>query len=67
MPRSVCGRDAAEINHVKMLSPPLVVKPADKTLRLRGLVERAVRAALSSRIMPSRFARKRLARHGMYA
>jgi D-aspartate ligase len=45
VPRSVALSNAAELAPVDSLTPPLVVKPADKTLVLNGTVKRAVRAA----------------------
>src|SRR6266853_922250 len=44
VPRGVCVADARDIERLDTLQPPLVVKPADKTLALKGIVERAVRA-----------------------
>jgi D-aspartate ligase len=45
VPRSVCLHHVGELDAIAELRPPLVVKPADKTLVLHGTVERAVRAA----------------------
>jgi D-aspartate ligase len=45
VPRSVCLHRASDLELIGELRPPLVVKPADKTLVLHGTVERAVRAA----------------------
>jgi predicted ATP-grasp superfamily ATP-dependent carboligase len=45
VPRSVCVTESADIARLAALRPPLLVKPADKTLVLKGIVERAVRAA----------------------
>ncbi len=44
VPRSVILTDGAGVAQISRLTPPLVVKPADKTLVLSGRVERAVRA-----------------------
>ena len=44
VPRSVPVSGAADLALLDRLTPPLVVKPADKTLVLKGMVERAVRA-----------------------
>ena len=44
VPRAVCVADTAGLERLAALSPPLIVKPADKTLVLAGSVERAVRA-----------------------
>jgi D-aspartate ligase len=40
--RTLCG--PAELDRLDALAPPIVLKPADKTLVLAGAVERAVRA-----------------------
>ena len=45
VPRSVCLSDRGELGRLATLAPPLIVKPADKTLVLSGAVERAVQAA----------------------
>ena len=45
VPRAVCVTGAADLERLATLTPPLIVKPADKTLVLSGLVERAVQAA----------------------
>jgi D-aspartate ligase len=45
VPRSVCLHHASELDVIGELRPPLVIKPADKTLVLHGTVDRAVRAA----------------------
>ena len=45
VPRSVSLRSAADLALLEGLTPPLIVKPADKTLVLNGSVERAARAA----------------------
>jgi D-aspartate ligase len=45
VPRSVVVSDPADLALLGRLRPPLIVKPADKTLVLNGVVERAVRAA----------------------
>jgi D-aspartate ligase len=44
VPRAVCVTATADLERLARLTPPLIVKPADKTLVLSGLVERAVRA-----------------------
>jgi D-aspartate ligase len=44
VPRSVCVADERSIERLSTLQPPLIIKPADKTLVLRGETERAVRA-----------------------
>ena len=44
VPRSVTLGSAADLALLDNLTPPLIVKPADKTLVLKGTVERAVRA-----------------------
>ncbi len=43
VPRAVCLASVADLDRLSEVKPPLVVKPGDKTLVLRGLVERAVR------------------------
>jgi D-aspartate ligase len=48
VPRSVCLNSVNELALISRLTPPLVVKPADKTLVLHGVVERAVRAATAA-------------------
>jgi D-aspartate ligase len=48
VPRSVCLNDTADLGLIGSLTPPLVVKPADKTLVLHGAVERAVQAATAA-------------------
>jgi D-aspartate ligase len=45
VPRSVCLGERSDLERLATLAPPLIVKPADKTLVLSGAVERAVRAA----------------------
>jgi len=45
VPRSVCLSDRGKLERLATLAPPLIVKPADKTLALSGAVERAVQAA----------------------
>jgi D-aspartate ligase len=45
VPRSVCISDPAGLDRLAALTPPLIVKPGDKTLVLKGLAERAVVAA----------------------
>jgi D-aspartate ligase len=44
VPRSVCVADAKDLAQLDGLTPPLIVKPADKTLVLSGVAERAVYA-----------------------
>jgi predicted ATP-grasp superfamily ATP-dependent carboligase len=44
VPRSVCMSEVAGLGFIDTLRPPLIIKPADKTLVMRGLVDRAVRA-----------------------
>jgi predicted ATP-grasp superfamily ATP-dependent carboligase len=44
VPRAVCVSDEASLELLATLQPPLIIKPADKTLVLRGLAERAVQA-----------------------
>ena len=44
VPRSVALNSAADLALLDTLTPPLIVKPADKTLVLKGTVARAVRA-----------------------
>ena len=43
VPRSRALHDAADLDQLDELAPPLVIKPSDKRLVLAGLVERAVR------------------------
>jgi D-aspartate ligase len=43
VPRAVCVNDVASLELIRTLQLPLIMKPADKTLVLRGIVERAVR------------------------
>ena len=45
VPRSVPVADAPDLGRLTELTPPLIIKPADKTLALSRLVERAVLAA----------------------
>lgn len=45
VPRAACVTSRADIEHLAALTPPLILKPADKTLVLSGLVERVVQAA----------------------
>jgi D-aspartate ligase len=45
VPRTVCVTDVADVAQLTSLTPPLIVKPADKTLVLNGAVERVVQAA----------------------
>jgi D-aspartate ligase len=44
VPRAVCIRNVASLSLIDSLQPPLIIKPADKTLVLLGLAERAVQA-----------------------
>jgi D-aspartate ligase len=44
VPRSVCVSREADLLQIRALTPPLIIKPADKVLVLNGYVERAVRA-----------------------
>lgn len=44
VPRSRTLRTAADLHRLDELEPPIIMKPADKTLVLAGAVERAVRA-----------------------
>lgn len=44
VPRGACVSDESELPRIRALTPPLVVKPADKVLVLNGVVDRAVRA-----------------------
>jgi D-aspartate ligase len=44
VPRSVSVSEAADLERLTTLAPPLIIKPADKTLVLSGVVERAVQA-----------------------
>jgi D-aspartate ligase len=48
VPRSVCLSSDADLGQIDALTPPLVVKPADKTLVLQGAVERGIRASTSA-------------------
>jgi predicted ATP-grasp superfamily ATP-dependent carboligase len=41
VPRSVSLDDASNLTQIETLQPPLVIKPADKTLVLKGIAERA--------------------------
>ncbi len=43
MPRACCISNAADLERITTLRPPLIVKPGDKTAVLRGEVERVVR------------------------
>jgi D-aspartate ligase len=45
VPRAATLRTTADLAQLNSLTPPLIVKPADKTLALNRTVERAVRAA----------------------
>ncbi len=44
VPRTVCVSEVADLTRLATLTPPLIIKPADKTLVLNGLVERVVQA-----------------------
>lgn len=44
VPRAVCVANAADLERIATLEPPLAIKPGDKTLVLKGLVERVVRS-----------------------
>lgn len=44
VPRSRTVRAAAELDRLDELEPPIILKPADKTMVLAGAVERTVRA-----------------------
>jgi D-aspartate ligase len=44
VPRAVCVANAADLEQIAGLRPPLIIKPGDKTLVLRGLAERILRA-----------------------
>jgi D-aspartate ligase len=44
VPRSVVLADTADLALLASLTPPLIIKPADKTLVLNGVVERALQA-----------------------
>ena len=44
VPRAVCITNAADLERIAVLQPPLIIKPGDKTLVLRGLAERILRA-----------------------
>lgn len=44
VPRSRSVRGASDLDRIGELTPPLILKPADKTLVLAGLAERVVRA-----------------------
>jgi D-aspartate ligase len=43
IPRGLCVDRQTGFQHLEELTPPLVLKPADKTLVINGVVERAVR------------------------
>jgi len=43
VPRAVCVNHVANLELLCSLRPPLIIKPADKTLVLKGIAERAVR------------------------
>ena len=60
VPRGACVAEARDIERLETLQPPLVLKPADKTLVLKGIVERAVRA--ETRAGARRVAARMLAR-----
>ncbi len=44
VPRAVCITNTADLERIAVLQPPLIIKPGDKTLVLRGLAERILRA-----------------------
>jgi D-aspartate ligase len=44
VPRAVCIANAADLARIASLQPPLIIKPGDKTLVLRGLADRILRA-----------------------
>jgi D-aspartate ligase len=44
VPRAVTIASEDDLELLQSLIPPLIIKPADKTLAIKGLVERAVRA-----------------------
>ena len=44
VPRAVCVTCAGDLERVAALDPPLAIKPGDKTLVLKGRVERVVRS-----------------------
>jgi D-aspartate ligase len=44
VPRAVCIGNAADLELIANLQPPLIIKPGDKTLVLRGLADRVLRA-----------------------
>jgi D-aspartate ligase len=44
VPRAVCVSNAADLERLANLQPPLIIKPGDKTLVLRGLADRVLRA-----------------------
>ena len=44
VPRAVCVTSAADLERIAELQPPLIIKPGDKTLVLRGLADRILRA-----------------------
>jgi D-aspartate ligase len=56
VPRAVALADPADLTQLQNLIPPLIVKPADKTLVLKGIAERAVRAdtLLEARVLSAR-------------
>jgi D-aspartate ligase len=44
VPRAVCVANAADLERIATLEPPLVIKAGDKALAVKGLVGRAVRS-----------------------
>jgi predicted ATP-grasp superfamily ATP-dependent carboligase len=44
VPRSICAAGPQDLAQLDRLTPPLVIKPADKTLVLKGIAERAAYA-----------------------
>jgi D-aspartate ligase len=44
VPRAVCIGSASDLERIANLQPPLIIKPGDKTLVLRGLADRVLRA-----------------------
>lgn len=44
VPRAVCVTTTRDLERIASLQPPLIIKPGDKTLVLRGLAERVLRA-----------------------
>ncbi len=44
VPRGTCVTGEADLQRIRALAPPLILKPADKILVLNGVVERVIRA-----------------------